>query len=56
MEKNMQRVQLEALNPRVLTDEEMAHYATLYPASELPFEWVAELVKRFVAFVDADAQ
>jgi hypothetical protein len=52
----MQRVQLEALNPRILTDEEMAHYATLYPASELPFEWVEELVKRFVALLDAPTE
>jgi hypothetical protein len=52
----MQRVQLGSINPRIRTDEELAHYATLHATSELPSEWIQELIKRFVAFVDADAQ
>jgi hypothetical protein len=31
----------------MLSDEELAHYATLHAAGELPPEWVDELVKRF---------
>jgi hypothetical protein len=36
----------------MLTDKELAHYATLHAAGELPPEWVDELVKRFAALVD----
>jgi len=49
----MQRIQLGALSPRMLTNEELAHYATLHAAGELPPEWVDELVKRFTELVDA---
>ena len=31
----------------MLSYEELAHYATLHAAGELPPEWVDELVKRF---------
>ena len=53
MEKNMQRIQLNSVNPRFFTDEELAHYVTLYSAGELPPEWVDELIKRFAELVDA---
>ena len=43
----MQRIQLNSVSPRMLSDEELAHYATLHAAGELPPEWVDELVKRF---------
>jgi hypothetical protein len=49
MENNMQRVQLEALKPSMLSDEEFAKYVTLYTPEQLPMSWVAELVERFVA-------
>ena len=52
----MQRIQLNSVNPRFFTDEELAHYVTLHAASELPPEWVDELVKRFADRVDADAE
>ena len=45
----MQRVQLEALKPSMLTDEEFARYVTLHTPEQLPMSWVAELVERFVA-------
>ena len=45
----MQRVQLEALKPSMLTDEEFARYITIYTPEQLPMSWVAELVERFVA-------
>ena len=45
----MQRVQLEALKPSMLSDEEFAKYVTLYTPEQLPMSWVAELVERFVA-------
>ena len=49
----MQRIQPNSVSPRMLTNEELAHYATLYAAGELPPEWVDELVKRFAALIDA---
>jgi hypothetical protein len=49
MENNMQRVQLEALKPSMMTDEEFARYITIYTPEQLPMSWVAELVERFVA-------
>jgi hypothetical protein len=48
MENNMQRVQLEALKPSMLTDEEFAKYVTLYTPEQLPMSWVAEVVERFI--------
>lgn len=45
----MQRVQLEALKPSMMTDEEFARYITIYTPEQLPMSWVAELVERFVA-------
>ena len=45
----MQRVQLEALKPSMLTDEEFAKYVTLYTPEQLPMSWVAELGERFIA-------
>ena len=44
----MQRVQLEALKPSMMTDEEFARYITIYTPEQLPMSWVAELVERFV--------
>jgi hypothetical protein len=49
----MQRIQLNTVNPRFFTDEELAHYVTLHAAAELPPEWVDELVKRFAALLIA---
>jgi len=49
----MQRVQLDSLNPRTLTDKELVNYATLYPAAELPTAWVAELVNRLADITDS---
>ena len=49
----MQRVQLDSLSPRALTNEELVHYATLYPAAELPTVWVEELVKRLADSTDS---
>jgi hypothetical protein len=48
MENNMQRVQLEALKPSMMSDEEFARYITIYTPEQLPMPWVAELVERFV--------
>ena len=45
----MQRVQLEALKPGMLSDEEFARYVTLHTPEQLPMSWVAELVERFTA-------
>lgn len=45
----MQRVQLEALKPSMMSDEEFARYITIYTPEQLPMSWVAELVERFVA-------
>jgi hypothetical protein len=45
----MQRIQLEALKPSMLSDEEFAKYVTLYTPEQLPMSWVAELVERFTA-------
>jgi len=45
----MQRVQLEALKPSMLSDEEFAKYVTLHTPEQLPMSWVAELVERFIA-------
>ena len=45
----MQRVQLEALKPSMLTDEEFARFITLHTPEQLPMSWVAELVERFIA-------
>ena len=53
MEKNMQRIQLKAVNPKFFSDQELARYVTLHAAGELPPEWVDELVKRFIALLDA---
>lgn len=44
----MQRVQLEALKPSMMSDEEFARYITIYTPEQLPMSWVAELVTRFV--------
>ena len=44
----MQRVQLEALKPSMMSDEELARYITIYTPEQLPMPWVAELVTRFV--------
>ena len=44
----MQRVQLEALKPSMMSDEEFARYITIYTPEQLPMPWVAELVMRFV--------
>lgn len=44
----MQRVQLEALKPSMMSDEEFARYITIYTPEQLPMPWVAELVTRFV--------
>jgi hypothetical protein len=49
MERNMQRIQLEALKPSMLSDEELARYITLNTPEELPSSWVAEVVERFIA-------
>jgi hypothetical protein len=49
----MQRIQLNSVNPRFFTDEELAHYVTLHSAGELPPEWVDELVKRFANLLTA---
>ena len=45
----MQRVQLEALKPSMMTDEEFARYITIYTPEQLPMSWVAELVERLIA-------
>ena len=45
----MQRVQLEALKPSMLSDEEFAKYVTLHTPEQLPMSWVAELVERFIS-------
>jgi len=45
----MQRVQLEALKPSMMSDEEFARYITIYTPEQLPMPWVAELVERFIA-------
>jgi len=45
----MQRVQLEALKPSMLSDEEFDRYVTLHTPEQLPMSWVAELVERFAA-------
>lgn len=45
----MQRIQLEALKPSMLSDEEFAKYVTLYTPEQLPGSWVAEVVERFIA-------
>jgi len=49
----MQRVQLEALKPSMMSDEELARYITIYTPEQLPMSWVAELVTRFVDAVAA---
>jgi hypothetical protein len=48
----MQRIQLETLSPRTLTDKEIVHYVTLYATSQIPAAWVEEVVARFAAIVD----
>lgn len=53
MEKNMQRIQHDTVNPALFTDIELARYASLYGADELPKPWVAEILKRFLKLVDA---
>jgi len=50
----MQRIQLEALKPSMLSDEEFAKYVTLYTPEQLPMSWVAELVTRFVAKLEKE--
>jgi hypothetical protein len=54
MENNMQRVQLEALKPSMLTDEELARYLTIYTLEQLTTAWVAEVVERFVAKLEKE--
>jgi len=49
MERDMQRVQLEALKPSMMSDEELARYITIYTPEQLPMSWVAEVVERFIA-------
>jgi len=49
----MQRIQLDAVKPHMLTDEELVHYATLCAPSDLPPAWVEELVKRLAELVDS---
>ena len=53
MEKNMRRIQHEAVNPVFFTNEELARYAALYGADEIPKTWVAEIIKRFIDLLDA---
>ena len=48
----MQRIQLETLSPRTLTDKEVVHYVTLYATSQIPAAWVEEVVARLAALVD----
>jgi len=50
----MQRVQLEALKPSMMSDEEFARYITIYTPEQLPMPWVAELVTRFVAKLEKE--
>ena len=56
MEKNMRRIQHDTVNPAFFTNEELARYASLYGAEELPTPWVAELIKRFIELLDAAAE
>ena len=49
----MRRIQHDAVNPALFSDEELARYASLYGAEEIPTTWVAELIKRFIAQLDA---
>lgn len=56
MEKNMPRIQHEAVNPMFFTNEELARYASLYGAEEIPTTWVAEIIKRFNDLIDAAAE
>ena len=48
----MQRVQLEAMNPRTLTDKELVHDVTLYATAQIRLIWVEEVVARLAALVD----
>ena len=52
MEKNMPRIQHDTVNPAFFTNEELARYASLYGAEDLPTPWVAELIKRFIEMLD----
>jgi hypothetical protein len=54
MENNMQRVQLEALKPSMMSDEELARYITIYTPEQLPMSWVAEVVERFIAKLEKE--
>ncbi len=49
----MRRIQHDTVNPAFFTDRELARYASLYGADEIPTTWVAELIKRFIARLDA---
>jgi len=49
----MQRIQHDTVNPAFFTNKELARYASLYGAEEIPTPWVAELIKRFLKLVDA---
>ena len=50
----MQRVQLEALKPSMMSDEELARYITIYTPEQLPMSWVAEVVERFIAKLEKE--
>ena len=52
----MRRIQHDTVNPAFFTNEELARYASLYGAEELPTPWVAELIKRFIELLDAAAE
>ena len=52
----MPRIQHEAVNPMFFTNEELARYASLYGAEEIPTTWVAEIIKRFNDLIDAAAE
>jgi hypothetical protein len=40
----------------MMRDEEFARYVTIYTPEQLPPEWVEELVKRFIALLDAPTE
>ena len=48
----MPRIQHDTVNPAFFTNEELARYASLYGAEEIPTPWVAELIKRFIEMLD----
>lgn len=49
----MPRIQHDTVNPAFFTNEELARYASLYDAEEIPKTWVAEIIKRFIDLLDA---